>query len=297
VYVVILHPAAYSTGNPKDFSKTINKMTNEEKHNFGSHDPELLDGELYKTRGTLRSEWVYGKTFRSSGGLDIVKEYSKLLNLNSSTKVLDVGCGAGGNTFHMSQEYGATVLGMDFSANMIALAKERLQELPKETQEKVSLEYGDITKQEFPAESFDVIYSREVIGLHIAERVQLFSKFKRWLTPGGCVFIIDFCHGDHELSPLYFKWLNDFQYNLCTVKKYGSQLEEAGFPAVQADDITHKIIPLIQGEIDSFESRKEEFLKEFDMTEYKYVVDHWSEKIDRASKGDQLWGLFIAKKQ
>ena len=40
-------------------------------------------------------------------------------------QVLDVGCGIGGGNFYMAREYGAEVLGIDLSQNMLAIAHER----------------------------------------------------------------------------------------------------------------------------------------------------------------------------
>jgi len=40
----------------------------------------------------------------------------------------------------------------------------------------VQFEVADVTKREFPAESFDVIFSRDTI-LHIEDKHKLFSSF------------------------------------------------------------------------------------------------------------------------
>jgi len=40
----------------------------------------------------------------------------------------------------------------------------------------VQFEVGDVTKREFPAESFDVIFSRDTI-LHIEDKLALFTSF------------------------------------------------------------------------------------------------------------------------
>jgi len=40
----------------------------------------------------------------------------------------------------------------------------------------VQFEVGDVTKRDFPAESFDVIFSRDTI-LHIEDKQKLFSSF------------------------------------------------------------------------------------------------------------------------
>lgn len=71
----------------------------------------------------------------------------------------------------MAEEYGASVLGVDLSVNMFLVALQR----SLETSADVTFEVSDITKREFPRESFDVIYSRDTI-LHIDDKPKLFQR-------------------------------------------------------------------------------------------------------------------------
>ncbi len=52
-----------------------------------------------------------------------------------------------------------------------------------------------MTLADYPAESFDVIYSRDCL-LHIADKPALFKQFFKWLKPGGRVLISDYCRGE-----------------------------------------------------------------------------------------------------
>ena len=52
----------------------------------------------------------------------------KLLDLKPGQKVLDVGCGIGGSAFYMAENFGAEVIGIDLSTNMVNIALERLEE-------------------------------------------------------------------------------------------------------------------------------------------------------------------------
>ena len=63
---------------------------------------------------------------------------------------------------------------MDLSTNMVCIAWDRSQDY-KDL--KVRFEIGDCTKHEFPAEYFDVIYSRDTL-LHIQDKKSLFNRFK-----------------------------------------------------------------------------------------------------------------------
>ena len=61
-----------------------------------------------------------------------------------------------------------------------------------------------ITVLDFPAASFDVIYSRDCI-IHIREKKELFERFFRWLKPGGRLMISgNLKHYDELNNPTYY---------------------------------------------------------------------------------------------
>jgi len=256
---------------------------------------EFLDNSQYKMGGILRYEWIFGHTFISTGGLETTEEFCKLLSLKPGSRVLDVGCGIGGSAFYMAEKYGATVLAIDLSTNMIAIGRDRRSKQPTHVQDKVSFECGDILEQSYPAGSFDVIYSRDTI-LHIANKQKLFNLFHSWLAPGGSVLITDYCQGNKVLSPAFISYVKQREYNLTTVKQYGSLLEKAGFTDVQAIDSTDKFIQILRTEVNRFQKKKEDFLKEFSVEDYDAIANGWNDKVVRSSSGDQAWGLFLGKK-
>ncbi|KAK2142169.1 hypothetical protein LSH36_988g00035 [Paralvinella palmiformis] len=104
---------------------------------------EFLDQQQYSRNGILRYEKIFGRHFISTGGLDTTKEFVNMLELRPKQKVLDVGSGIGGSAFYMA---------------------------------KVKFLVADATKMSIPAESFDVVYSRDTI-LHIPDKAALFERF------------------------------------------------------------------------------------------------------------------------
>src|SRR5690349_15184320 len=117
-----------------------------------------FDSTQYTRESIKKYENIFGHNFISTGGLDSTREICKTLGLKSGMKVLDVGSGIGGSAFHMAQEYGVQVHGLDLSHNMLTIAAERLAELKLESL--VSFEYGDILEADIESE-YDVIYSRD----------------------------------------------------------------------------------------------------------------------------------------
>ncbi len=80
------------------------------------------DGRQYTEDGIRRYEFIFGKTYVSTGGQKTTENFVKSLNLNKDSYVLDVGCGIGGSAFHIARTYGSRVHGVDLSSNMISIA-------------------------------------------------------------------------------------------------------------------------------------------------------------------------------
>jgi phosphoethanolamine N-methyltransferase len=241
-----------------------------------------LDASQYTRESIKKYEEIFGHNFISTGGLDSTREIAKLLNLKPGMKVLDVGSGIGGSAFHMAQEYGAQVHGLDLSHNMLAIAQERLVELKIESL--VSFEYGDILETSIE-EEYDVIYSRDAF-LHIEDKVRLFQTLKRALKSNGLLFITDYCWGDGKHSAEFLAYVAQRRYALHTVKEYGRLIEDAGFTEVQAMDKTKLFGDYLRLEL-------EHLPNDGSIPE---IRKSWNEKIIRNQRGEQGWGWFMARK-
>ncbi|KAH9503431.1 hypothetical protein Btru_067923 [Bulinus truncatus] len=283
------------SGNKCDMIWLLEKVKKNNSQNFGFKSfREFLDKQQYSTRGILLYEKIFGRTFVSTGGIDTTKEFVQLLNLKKGQKVLDVGGGIGGGAFYMAKTYGVKVVSVDLSFNMTKIGLERAKEVGCGP-DQVIFEIADATKREYPAEYFDVVYSRDVI-LHIADKLALFKRFFKCLKPGGKVLISDYCCSPDEHSDKFRAYVKQRGYNLLSPAAYGKVLEDAGFINVKAEDKTGQFADILKVEIARTENNKEEFIKQFDEAGYNYIVDGWKEKLVRVELGDQRWGLFYAEK-
>ncbi|XP_076449925.1 uncharacterized protein LOC143286185 isoform X2 [Babylonia areolata] len=256
---------------------------------------EFLDNQQYSSRGILCYEKIFGRTFVSTGGLETTKEFVGLLNLQKGQKVLDVGGGIGGSAFYMAKEFGVQVVSIDLSSNMTQIGMDRAQELGI-TPDQVSFEIADATKRDYPPQSFDVIYSRDTI-LHIEDKLSLFKQFFKWLKPGGRVLISDYCCSEGPHSDQFKAYVKQRGYNLLTPAAYGKVLEEAGFVKVRAEDRSQQFLQVLQRELHTTQTIRQQFIQEFSEEDYNYIIDGWKAKIERVGEGDQRWGLFYAEKQ
>ena len=108
--------------------------------------------------------------------------------INSSTKVLDVGCGFGNNLMPFLVA-GCDCYGVEISEEMAALAEKILKQRGFE---RVKIILGENTNLNFPDETFDVIISNNVLHYEESEeRVELaIREYHRVLRQGGCLYLM-----------------------------------------------------------------------------------------------------------
>ncbi|KAF6264581.1 S-adenosyl-L-methionine-dependent methyltransferase [Scenedesmus sp. NREL 46B-D3] len=85
----------------------------------------FLDTHQYSDASIALYEAVYGRGFVSPGGQQLSARLLDGLQLQPASRLLDVGCGIGGNAFLAADTYGCHVHGIDLSVNMILVAIER----------------------------------------------------------------------------------------------------------------------------------------------------------------------------
>ncbi|HEY5700459.1 MAG TPA: methyltransferase domain-containing protein [Gammaproteobacteria bacterium] len=248
---------------------------------------EFLDTGQYTDESISKYERVYGRDFVSPGGIDTAREFIQRLDLRSGMRVLDAGCGLGGAAFLMAQEFGASVTGVDLSANMIRRADARCRSLG--LGDRVSFSREDVVKLDFSNE-FDVVHSRDVF-LHITDKPTLFATLHRTLKPGGCLLVTDYCRGDRKSSKEFERYVTERGYDLLDLDGYAARIRQAGFYNVVAEDLTEQFIAIHHRELDGLVNKDH---GETDLTE---LIVGWRDKIQRAHRGEQRWGLFSALKR
>lgn len=94
------------------------------------------------------------------GGIKLTKELFKKEDINSTSQVLDVGCGTGQTAAYLAYKYEANVTGIDINPTMVARAKRRMEKnsLP------VEIIQGSVEKIPLPDNHFDFIISESVLS-------------------------------------------------------------------------------------------------------------------------------------
>jgi phosphoethanolamine N-methyltransferase len=256
----------------------------------------FLDEVQYTLNGVKRYEWIFGETWLSSGGAQTTDVVLSRIQITPGSRVLDMGSGIGGHSFHLAEKFNCKVLGIDLSRNMVAVAEDHLNRRPH-LQKLVEFELRDATKlSDLEENSFDVIYSRDTL-LHIEDKANLFSNFFKWLKPGGQIIFTEYGRGDKSDYTAEFKaYVAQRQYHLLTVQEYEKVLQAAGFQDIEAEDWTLAWKDSLQRELKKLTTQKEDFLSQFSQKDYDDLFNGWTAKLKRVEDGDQAWIFGYARK-
>lgn len=261
----------------------------------GDENQETLMDIRYSQTFIFRLEWIFGHTFVSTGGEATTRHFCGRFGLRHNQRVLDVGCGTGGSAFFMARHYGVEIHGVDISTNMINIAIERLGQCESRLKNKIQFEIQDIVEADYDSNTYDLIYSRDVI-LHIHEKDKLFAKLHRWLKPGGILFITDYCKGTGEATQNYLEYEKAACSKFVTVSAYGSLLRAAGFRDVKEEDLAKYFNQIQKEEHEAFLPTKEEFVRQYSQEEFDSLAQICANKLVWVKNGQFTWGAFTATK-
>lgn len=137
--------------------------------------------ELSRAHGSF-CEKVYGKNLCQHGMADMyqINELLSQLDLNSESRLLDLGCGIGLLTEYIQEQANSYVTGVDLSPAAIERAINRT----KGKTDKLRFETGDMTNLQYKPNSFDAII---LIDTHyfVEDFEAMLDKLLDILKPGG----------------------------------------------------------------------------------------------------------------
>jgi len=124
-------------------------------------------------------------------GIDMYwrKQSVKALELQTGNSLLDVACGTGDQSFAALKVADIEVVGLDFSFNMLELAKKKIDK--RNLSQKFQVVQGDAEKLPFQDNTFDALsisYGIRNVGTISAA----LGEFYRVLKPGGRLSILEF---------------------------------------------------------------------------------------------------------
>lgn len=178
-----------------------------------------------------------GVPYYHVGGLTSTKKLAELCMIDSTKRVLMVGCGSGFSACYLAREIGCEVIGIDIAELSIEEAKQRAKR--QRVSDKAKFRVGDAHALPFEAGTFDVVITEFVS--QFLDREIAFKEFARVLKPGAYVGINEM-YREKEIPAKVAKEIAQAEkiigeitglpFSLLSPEKWKEELEKAGLKNV-----------------------------------------------------------------
>jgi len=121
------------------------------------------------------------------GGEEATRTLLEMCRLETTSHVLDVGCGSGYTACLIAERYGSRVQGIDLSEVMIARAEERAQR--RNLSDRVEFRVADVFDLPFEDDSFDVAIVESVLTPLPGDKGQAVEEMVRVIRPDGLIAV------------------------------------------------------------------------------------------------------------
>ena len=141
-------------------------------------------------RERVRRE-TYGKDLGQSSWMtvDELDRFGEWLELDSGSRLLDVGCGSGGPVLHLAEITRATVVGLDVLEEGIAAGTAEAE--ARALTERATFIRADAGERlPLDDESFDAVLSIDAM-CHLPNRLSVLEEWRRVTRPGGRILFTD----------------------------------------------------------------------------------------------------------
>jgi ubiquinone/menaquinone biosynthesis C-methylase UbiE len=182
--------------------------------------------------------------FFNIGGVSSLDRLAELLIINKETRILEVGCGTGGNACYLANKYGCHITGIDIAEHMVKQAQIRAEKLG--LTHRVTFKMGDAYDLDFSDNSFDIVFTifvSQFLDLSVA-----FKEFSRVLNQGGRLGINEIYKEDDipleardrvEEGERIFREITELPLNIRSNMEWRINFEEAGFKGITIEKYTN----------------------------------------------------------
>ncbi len=216
--------------------------------------------------------------------------------------ILDAGCGQGGSSVWLAENYNVQVTGITLVPHQVEKAQKSARK--SQLEDKVSFFEQDYTATNFKDESFSVIWACESM-CHAMEKSKFYKEAYRLLKPGGRLICADYFRTERPLHPegekLLHDWLDGWSINdIDAYQEHKINAEQSGFVDFEIEDITEYTKPSLK-HLHSMASklwRFGQFLKRIGLRNKINHGNHFSSIKQFEALENKLWyyGMLSLKK-
>jgi ubiquinone/menaquinone biosynthesis C-methylase UbiE len=165
-------------------------------------------------------------------------ELAERMQIDESSRVLDIGSGLGGPARTLAETYGCHVTGIDLTASFCEAATAISEWVG--LADKVTFQQGDATDLPFDDRSCDAAMSIHA-GMNIPAKDAVYAHAKRVLRPGGVFAVYDVLQGEGGAVLFPVPWARDPSIShLATPAEMVELLTAAGFDIQDEIDSTEE---------------------------------------------------------
>lgn len=246
-----------------------------------SDDHDQHDAGRYQRARLLESELAYGHGYQSPGGEEAVAAFAAELKVAPGGRILDVGAGVGGSARYLAQAFGAEVVGVDHSADCVAVARERATGPGADRLHYLQM---DARALDVEPSSFDLVWSRDTLAC-IDRKLDVLAGMRRALRPGGVLFLTDFCRAARP-SATFRAYADACGWSLYSLDAYRQALADMGFADADVEDISPDLAGWLQVELARLDSDDAP----------ARLRERWRRKLDFCRSGDLVWARCTARR-
>ncbi|MEE9339579.1 MAG: methyltransferase domain-containing protein [Methylococcaceae bacterium] len=186
--------------------------------------------------------WEEGIKTHEESLVNTTKTVLNALDIQKGDRILDAGCGVGGSSRYLLDNYDASVVGITYSD---LLLKNAIKYSKRYDPSKIEFHFMDYTNTEFKDESFDKIFAIESV-CYAKDKHDFIKEAYRILKPGGKLVVVDGFQIKDNLNEEENKILSEFCQgwalpNLATSHYFSKGLQKYGFEINDILDKTEQV--------------------------------------------------------